>query len=72
MQLGLLETNKQRHTLLIPVFINSENAESVVVHHSHVAPRGQLFRLPKLNDKNGTYVEFKCRKIYEENWIRSD
>lgn len=59
-----------RYSREIPVFVISENIESLVVSSSHVSPTGTSFRLPKRKDKMGNFVVFKHRKIYESNWIR--
>lgn len=61
-----------RHSREIPVFVLSENSESVMVSSSHVSPTGVSFRLPKRKDKMGIFVVFKHRKIYETNWIRKE
>lgn len=50
----------------------SENAESIVTSSSIVSPTGTSFRLPKRKDKDGLYVLYRNRKVYEANWIREN
>ena len=54
----------------ISIFVLSENGESIVTSSSTVSPKGTSFRLPKRKDKNGLYVKYRNRKVYEPKWIR--
>lgn len=55
----------------IQIFILSENVYSIEVSSSVVSPKGSMrLRLTKLRDENGVYVEFRNRKVYQNDWIR--
>lgn len=54
----------------ISIFVLSENGESIITSSSTVSPKGTSFRLPKRKDKNGLYVKYRNRKVYEPKWIR--